>query len=183
MKNTIYLIAGIIVGIVLVGGTTAYAASMGAMQVDSLKVGQQGVGGVTYFNGTIVNETTNNGVDNPITVGDGLRVDGYITRGTDGPGGANPVKVKDDLQVYGDILDTNGSSYIDTINDTASQASTNYEYIAVLSHMIDCLGNMAEIYPSYIPTSAWISCWNSYISGHYLPAGEMSVAGDLRGNN
>lgn len=45
-------------------------------------IGQQGTGGVTFLNGTIVNFTTGSvGEDLPVTVGDGLRVDGLIWRG------------------------------------------------------------------------------------------------------
>ncbi|MBU1119438.1 hypothetical protein KKH43_06165 [Patescibacteria group bacterium] len=74
---------------------------------DSVYIGKQGTGGVTFFNGTIVNSTTNDGVDNPVTFGDNVRIDGEIWRGEQsGPfAGADakdmPVKVNDDLKVYG----------------------------------------------------------------------------------
>ena len=46
----------------------------GILLVDSLKVGSQGVGGVTFFNGTIVNSTTDsNNNDNPVAFGDNVR--------------------------------------------------------------------------------------------------------------
>ncbi|MBU1119437.1 FapA family protein [Patescibacteria group bacterium] len=79
----------------------------GTMMMDSVKIGRQGEGGVTFFNGTIVNITTNDGVDNPVAFGDNVRIDGRIWRGaTSGPEAADaenpmPVIVNDDLQVKG----------------------------------------------------------------------------------
>ena len=71
---------------------------------NGIRIGQQGSGGVTFFNGTIVNETTNNDADNPVAFGDNVRIDGEIWRGeTAGPGDNMPVKINDDLTVYGDI--------------------------------------------------------------------------------
>ncbi|MBU1178225.1 hypothetical protein KJ903_03310, partial [Patescibacteria group bacterium] len=53
----------------------------------SIRIGSQGTGGVTYFNGSIVNSTTGSGgVDNPVTFGDNVRIDGGIQRGTSGAG-------------------------------------------------------------------------------------------------
>lgn len=68
----------------------------GTLIVDSIKVGKQGVGGVTFFNGTIVNSTTDeNGNDNPITFGDNVRIDGSLYRTE--PGGDNPMKIEDTI--------------------------------------------------------------------------------------
>ena len=76
----------------------------GAMKVTSMHVGAQGVGGVTYFNGTIVNSTTTSGADNPVTFGDNVRIDGRIYRGTT-PGTADtlPVMVNDNMEVAGSL--------------------------------------------------------------------------------
>jgi len=60
----------------------------GSLNVDSLRVGTAGSGGVTFFNGTVLNE----GAD-PFTVGDDMRVDGEIWRTE--KGGANPIKISD----------------------------------------------------------------------------------------
>ena len=60
---------------------------------DSIYVGKQDVGGVTFFNGTIVNSTTNDGADNPVTFGDNVRIDGEIYRTE--KGGDNPLKISD----------------------------------------------------------------------------------------
>jgi hypothetical protein len=74
----------------------------GGIKVASLHVGAQGVGGVTYFNGTIINNTTTSGADNPVTFGDNVRIDGRIYRGaTAGTSDALPVIVNDNLEVAG----------------------------------------------------------------------------------
>lgn len=54
-------------------------------------------GGVTRFDGTIVNSNANK----PVTVGDDLRVDGKIWRGTYGD--SKPVWINDGLRVEGSI--------------------------------------------------------------------------------
>lgn len=75
-----------------------------SLQVDSLKVGKQGSGGVTYFNGTIINDTKTNGVDNPVTFGDNVRIDGYVYRGsTAGSGDSKPFKINDDVEITGTL--------------------------------------------------------------------------------
>jgi len=78
-----------------------------ALQVNSLKVGQQGVGGVTYFNGTIVNETTGeNEADNPVTFGDNVRIDGRVYRGATPGYDANDNMsfiVNDNMEVTGSL--------------------------------------------------------------------------------
>jgi hypothetical protein len=54
----------------------------GTGRFDSIYIGKQGVGGVTFFNGTIVNSTTGEDEsDNPVTFGDGVRIDGLIWGG------------------------------------------------------------------------------------------------------
>lgn len=76
----------------------------GTVKVDSLKVGKQDVGGVTFFNGTIVNSTTTSGNDNPVTIGDNVRIDGRVWRGeTSGSGDSMPFIIQDDLKVEGSI--------------------------------------------------------------------------------
>ncbi len=71
-------------------------------QFPSIKIGSQGVGGVTFFNGTIINVTTDEGgLENPVTFGDDVRIDGRIMRG---PWyNEQPVWVADDMQVDGTI--------------------------------------------------------------------------------
>jgi len=85
------------------GGKSGDAFDLdGTMIVDSLKVGAQGVGGVTFFNGTIVNNTTTSGADNPVTFGDNVRIDGRIYRGaTAGTSDSLPLLVNDNMEVAG----------------------------------------------------------------------------------
>lgn len=94
----------------LVGGTVATAAASflgeGNVGFDSISVGRQGVGGVTFFNGSIINTTTGNGgVDNPVTFADNVRIDGRVFRGaTQGPSDGMDFIIDDDAQVTGDLL-------------------------------------------------------------------------------
>jgi len=67
----------------------------GTGRFNSVYIGKQGVGGVTFFNGTIINITKTNGIDNPVTFGDNVRFDGEIWRIE--KGGKNPLKISDTL--------------------------------------------------------------------------------------
>jgi len=89
------------------GSALALQTFSDQIAVPSLIVGEQGIGGVTYFNGTIVNSTVNGeGEGQPVTFGDDVRIDGAIQRGHNGDGDAWPVKINDSLMVYGDITAT-----------------------------------------------------------------------------
>lgn len=84
--------------------TVTGVVSAVAGQFDSLKVGKAGAGGVTYFNGTIINETSTGATPNPLTVGDDLRVDGKIWRGaTRGPIDSQELILDDHVRVTGGI--------------------------------------------------------------------------------
>ncbi|MBU1177800.1 hypothetical protein KJ903_01125, partial [Patescibacteria group bacterium] len=64
------------------------------IRVDSAYIGKQGTGGVTFFNGTIINTTTgDNNANNPVTFGDDVRIDGEIYRTE--KGGDNAIKISD----------------------------------------------------------------------------------------
>lgn len=70
-------------------------------QFPSIRIGKQGIGGVTFFNGTIVNTTTSEtGADNPVTFGDDVRIDGKISRGEDAE---KPVWIEGGLKIEGDV--------------------------------------------------------------------------------
>ncbi|MBU1167691.1 hypothetical protein KKC60_04775, partial [Patescibacteria group bacterium] len=92
--------------------------------VPSIKIGAQGVGGVTFFNGTIVNGTTgDNGVDNPVTFGDNVRIDGRVYRGaTAGPDDDKSFIINDNLEVLGTIQgsDLIGASQLTIANNGSS---------------------------------------------------------------
>ncbi|MFH1171941.1 MAG: hypothetical protein V1778_05410 [bacterium] len=94
------------------GNTGDFFDLNGTILVDSIKVGAQGVGGVTFFNGTILNNTTdanNNGI--PVTFGDDVRIDGALWRGaTQGPGDTNYLKLNDDVRVYGNLTIDSGKT-------------------------------------------------------------------------
>ncbi|MFC1687284.1 hypothetical protein ACFL0L_01800 [Patescibacteria group bacterium] len=113
----------------------------GSWAIDSLRVGAQGVGGVTFFNGTIVNETTTNGVGNPVAFGDNVRIDGTLYRGaTEGAGDNYPVKLNDDLKVFGELIVdgdvTIGTGTLDITNTTVSGlASTDLSDTATIPNL------------------------------------------------
>ena len=76
----------------------------GAMKLNSVVIGAQDVGGVTFFNGTIVNDTTTNSVDNPVTFGDNVRIDGRVWRGAEaGTSDTMPFIVNDNMEVTGSL--------------------------------------------------------------------------------
>lgn len=66
---------------------------------DSIKIGKQGTGGVTFFNGSIINNTTTDGVDNPVTFADNVRIDGRIQRGHNKPTDGWNVIIDDGLEI------------------------------------------------------------------------------------
>ncbi len=58
----------------------------------SVRIGEEGIGGVTYFNGTIINI----GEAVPVTFGDDVRIDGEIWRGVSkGTSDGMPLKISD----------------------------------------------------------------------------------------
>jgi len=64
---------------------------------DSVYIGKQDEGGVTFFNGTIINTTTTSaGVGNPVTFGDDVQIDGELFRTE--VGGDNPLKLADTIR-------------------------------------------------------------------------------------
>ena len=119
-KTKISVILTVIFSVFIAGGVI-YAASYnvtstlggssgdffdldGTMIFDSIKVGAQDVGGVTFFNGTIVNDTTTSGADNPVTFGDNVRIDGRLYRGASaGTTDALPLIVNDNMEVKGTL--------------------------------------------------------------------------------
>ena len=86
-----------------------------------IHIGGQGVGGVTFFNGTIVNSTTNpeTGADQPVTFGDKVRIDDYIYRNAPGTADKMPVLIGDGL-----------SPALDDIN-ALGEADRRWQYLYV----------------------------------------------------
>ena len=104
--------------------------------VPSLKVGLEGVGGVTFFNGTIVNETSNDaGEGNPVTFGDDVRIDGRVHRGaTAGTADSQPFIVNDNMEVLGSLI-VGTTNILDAINGMTS--GTTYDYDADDNSKVD----------------------------------------------
>jgi len=120
MKRFVKIFLTVFFSTFITGGLV-YAAGM---QVDWLRVGSQGVGGVTYFNGTIINTTTTNGADNPVTFGDNVRIDGRVYRGaTAGPNDNLPFIVNDDMEIMGNLTLSSGKT-LDVSGITLTGAAT-----------------------------------------------------------
>ena len=112
-------------------------------------IGQQGSGGVTYFNGTIANLTTDadgNGI--PVTVGDDMRVDGRIWRGEDaGTSDDMPVIINDNLEVAGSI----------TGNGVIAQAAEKPEQVPGLA-------STTQVSPDYdAPEAVYVTTGDSQL--------------------
>lgn len=92
-------------------------------QFPSVKIGKQGIGGVTFFNGTIINATTDdNGNAVPVTFGDDVRVDGSVWRGSSsGTSDSQAFKIDDNVEVTGN-LDTSGNSLVSGDLDVSGTA-------------------------------------------------------------
>ena len=89
---------------------------------DSIRIGNPETGGVTYFNGSIVNI----GEDTPVTFGDDVRIDGAIWRGVKSDAGTTPVMIYDNLSVNGDITVTNLNASTIDASDGISTMDTIY---------------------------------------------------------
>jgi len=148
MKKTITILVVIVASIALTAGIVRAASEYnitrtlggasgdyftldGTLSVGALKVGAQSVGGVTFFNGSIVNNTTNvAGADNPVTFGDNVRIDGRVWRGaTAGTGDTMPFIVNDNMEVKGNFsvegsLTVASDQIVDVTGATVSGLST-----------------------------------------------------------
>lgn len=112
-------------GIVYAATTRNITAKLGGVANDQfdisgiLKVNALRVTGTSFLGGPIVNPTLTKGVDNPITYGDNVRIDGRIWRGTTaGPGDGKPFIINDDAQVTGSLAAgaiTTGTLTTDTL--------------------------------------------------------------------
>ncbi|MFC1663359.1 hypothetical protein ACFL04_04335 [Patescibacteria group bacterium] len=168
------------------------AYGTGREEFDTLAVGQQGVGGVTYFNGTIINDTTNNdGGAIPVTVGDDVRIDGRIWRGaTAGAGDGMPLIVNDDLQVIGNLrtesltgpnqvklplaygtCNSDGTKRGGTDNFTCSWDGANQRYIIDIDGLSYNTQNYFTIVtPLSVAGYPYVMNPNSMLAVHFLDA-------------
>ncbi len=97
---TVAVAAALAVGVTAVAATPAYTdqdntfTSIVNWFKKGITIGEQGSGGVTFYNGTIVNNTTDDdGNENPVTFGDKVRIDDTIFRMEEG--GSYPVRFGD----------------------------------------------------------------------------------------
>jgi len=141
MKKTKVIIIGCFMAAFVVSGTAFAATEWSGDNTftgtvnwfkKGVKIGQQGSGGVTFFNGTIVNQTTTDGADNPVTFGDNVRIDGAIQRGTNLSTDTWNVKIADGVEVDGastfkeTVTFENGASGLDYAASSHNHDSTYY---------------------------------------------------------
>ncbi|MFA6098912.1 MAG: hypothetical protein WCV50_05185 [Patescibacteria group bacterium] len=129
------------------GGVAGDSFSLdGTLATSSLRVGSQGTGGVTYFNGTIVNTTTGTGgTDNPVTFGDNVRVDGRVYRGaTAGTADSLPFIVNDNMEVAGTLTiggkDATTKTVLSGSLDLTAAGDETIEY----DYSADCIAEYPE---------------------------------------
>ncbi|MFA6197627.1 MAG: hypothetical protein WC734_00525 [Patescibacteria group bacterium] len=134
----------------IVGGVTAATTfkGQGTVEFDSVKIN-----GVTTFNGTMINTTkgTNN-FDNPIAIGDNLRVDGRVYRGTTpGTTDSKPFIINDNAQIDGSLtvvgsLTSNGLPVSTTKRyDGTFDVTADGDFVSTSSY-----GNQCADYPTSI---------------------------------
>lgn len=166
-------------------------AGQGKVTFDSIQVGQAGVGGVTYFNGSILNNTKNaKGADNPVTIADNLRIDGKVYRGaTTGPNDDKPFVIDDNVVINGTLSIGKGATVITGPQGPAGPqgatgpqgpagpqgatgpqgpAGDSTDHVYYMHQMLNCLGDFAEL-TTYITSANYIFCWNTWMAGHPVP--------------
>ncbi len=154
------------------------------MHLPDVHIGGQGVGGVTFFNGTIVNETTDpeTGADQPVTFGDKVRIDDYIYRNDPGAVDKMPVLIGDGLSpaldaanslgeaerrwqylyvsdnIYGDdLINENNLSVTNdpTANYVLSYAGDNrFTWTSNTLNALSCFNGQIVVYDS--ATTSWV---------------------------
>ncbi|MBU0597437.1 hypothetical protein KKF61_00385 [Patescibacteria group bacterium] len=133
MKRAIIVLSIIIASTALTAGVI-HAAGLTA---NWLRIGTQEEGGVTFFNGTIINETTGEeDADNPVTFGDNVRIDGRVYRGaTAGTSDSLPFIVNDNMEVVGTLTTTGLSG--NGIVSTSTIANDAVTAVKIAANAID----------------------------------------------
>lgn len=134
----------------------------GSLNVDSLRVGTAGLGGVTFFNGSVLNE----GATDPFTIADDMRVDGEIWRGSKG---GDPIKISDNV--------------IPTLNNTNDFGDSTHRWKNVYSVQGNFSGNLsvngvtgltdADI-PNNITASNYLLLSGGSITGNLTVSGKIN---------
>jgi hypothetical protein len=166
MKNKLLIGIVAVVSIALtVSVTKAVQTFSETVIVPSLKVGVEGAGGVTFFNGTIVNETTNDGVGNPVTFGDDVRIDGRVYRGaTAGTSDSQPFIVNDNMEVEGSLT-VGSTNVLDAINDAGDGDMLQSTYDVAGNNKIDASKLDSGIAATLIGTGTISNTEFGYLNG------------------
>ncbi|MFA5051947.1 MAG: hypothetical protein WC544_02700 [Patescibacteria group bacterium] len=167
MKKISVVMLIVIASIALTAGVVKAASAV----YDSLTVGKQGSGGVTFFNGSIINNTTGTGgTDNPVVIADNLRIDGRVYRGaTAGTGDSQPFIVNDNMEVAGTLTIGGNAATTKTVLSGTITMTASGDEAKVMATGIDC-----GSYPTYTKSYTY----------HYkkiaVPQVDMASAPDLR---
>jgi len=173
----------------IMGGTDGdFYDLQGTMMFDSIKVGRQGEGGVTFFNGTIVNNTTGTGdSDLPVTFGDNVRIDGRIYRGaTAGTGDTMPLIVNDNMEVIGsltigslasaDVVDT--TNLVDSAITTAKIADGTIATADLADSAVSSAKILSGAVTQAVEDSQTQTQTTTLSGGNYDTAAELDIATD-----
>ena len=123
----------------------------GTFEVDALKVGNQGTGGVTAFNGTIINNTTGtDGSDQPVTFGDNVRIDGRVYRGSiAGTDDDKPFIINDNAEIAG-TLEVGGNTVTGTKHYSGTfDTDDDGDFISRFDYETDCDEPGSDTYTQY----------------------------------
>lgn len=144
------------------GQTGDYFDLNGSLLTDSLKVGSQGVGGVTFFNGTIINNTTDtDNNDQPVTFGDNVRIDGALYRGaTAGPGDDMAFKLNDDVRVYGNL----------TVDPTRTITVTDVTFVGLSTADLSDVASIAMLSEGEVIAEDWDNTANPWAADEIADA-------------
>jgi hypothetical protein len=171
------------------GATNDIFELSGGLQANTLKVT-----GNSILNGAILNNSTTNGVDNPLIFGDNVRIDGRLYRGaTKGPGDNKPLIIDDDVVITGKLSVALGGTALQgpagpagptgpqgatgATGATGAQGPTgpqgpagvdSHVYVYYESKFLTCLGTFAQI-TTYINSSDYMFCWNLWLAGQSAP--------------
>ncbi|MBU1177907.1 hypothetical protein KJ903_01685 [Patescibacteria group bacterium] len=139
-----------------------------------------GVGGVTFFNGTIVNNAVDSSGNNtiPVTFGDDVRIDGEIYRTE--IGGENPLKLADTIRPQtSNVYDLGTSSY--QFKDGYFAGALNAGSITTAGSLIaGSVATTGSLAAGSITTSGALSA-GSIITAGSLTAGDIVTAGTVDG--
>jgi hypothetical protein len=164
------LLAATLVALAVVGGVARFAVAgssflgQGAVPFDSVKIGRKDADKI-QLNGTVLNSRSGK----PVLIGDGLRVTGNIdaagltVRGTTNMKNLSAgILSADTLYSWGDLGFT-GTLFSGSTN-YSSRIDTNATMTTHVTGFLNCMGQASQ-FTTYIESSDFITCFNSWLKG------------------